>query len=305
MNKSYPCDIIKDLLPGYTDGVLSETSTQAVRAHLEACEECRQTAAAMKECLDSEEFPKEQLALDGFKKVRQHTRKLKLTLGLVCGLLLLLLAGFFGRFYLFGAPLPTHAIHPQEVTYDEATESLTIKGNLNTAFTRISRITYEESKENPNDVNILIYGAETLPFWKGSQNFSITIPNMKGKTAYLACPDYDQLKIYSWSHAHYDLVAELEEEIYSRIPGLDKKKDILTPYEGIDTVDEMDGMRYSVETAASEDAAFWWMNGQLFTYGEFENQSFDIWISLEKPYEIRFLDYQTGDYTEELPALSK
>ena len=40
MNKNYSCDIIKDLLPGYIDGVLSEASETVVTGHLEDCEKC-------------------------------------------------------------------------------------------------------------------------------------------------------------------------------------------------------------------------------------------------------------------------
>lgn len=37
-----PCDIVRDLLPLYHDGVVSETTGQAVEAHLENCPPCRQ-----------------------------------------------------------------------------------------------------------------------------------------------------------------------------------------------------------------------------------------------------------------------
>ena len=40
MNKNYSCDIIKDLLPGYIDGVLSEAGENVVKRHLEECEKC-------------------------------------------------------------------------------------------------------------------------------------------------------------------------------------------------------------------------------------------------------------------------
>jgi hypothetical protein len=41
------CDIIRDLLPLYHDGVCSAESRRAVEAHLETCENCRKTLAAM------------------------------------------------------------------------------------------------------------------------------------------------------------------------------------------------------------------------------------------------------------------
>ena len=40
MTKLDSCDIIRDLLPGYIDGVLSKTGTNAVKEHLDKCGEC-------------------------------------------------------------------------------------------------------------------------------------------------------------------------------------------------------------------------------------------------------------------------
>lgn len=37
----YPCDMIRDLLPLFCDGVCSEASAEAVREHLAACADCR------------------------------------------------------------------------------------------------------------------------------------------------------------------------------------------------------------------------------------------------------------------------
>ena len=46
---SYPCGIIKDLLPLYIDEVCNEESRQAVETHLAECEACRKCYEAMKE----------------------------------------------------------------------------------------------------------------------------------------------------------------------------------------------------------------------------------------------------------------
>lgn len=42
------CSIIKDLLPLYADGVLSEETAQAVKDHLETCESCRKESEMMR-----------------------------------------------------------------------------------------------------------------------------------------------------------------------------------------------------------------------------------------------------------------
>ena len=49
MTKLDSCDIIRDLLPGYIDGVLSKTGTNAVKEHLEKCGECNRVYREMTE----------------------------------------------------------------------------------------------------------------------------------------------------------------------------------------------------------------------------------------------------------------
>lgn len=60
----------------------------------------------------------------------------------------------------------------------------------------------------------------------------------------------------------------------------------------------MEGIRYSVDLVTGDQATYWRWNGQLITDGEIESQNYEIWISLEKPYRIFIIDYQTGDVTE-------
>ena len=45
----YPCDLIRDLLPLYLDGVCSAESKRAVEAHLEVCPACRAYYQTMQE----------------------------------------------------------------------------------------------------------------------------------------------------------------------------------------------------------------------------------------------------------------
>ena len=52
-----PCDVIRDLLPLYVDGVCSEESKAAVEAHLESCEACK---AEYQRLLDAEQLVPEQ-----------------------------------------------------------------------------------------------------------------------------------------------------------------------------------------------------------------------------------------------------
>ncbi len=46
--KKVSCNIIKDVLPLYLDGVVSEDTRQMVEEHLQTCESCRKEASALK-----------------------------------------------------------------------------------------------------------------------------------------------------------------------------------------------------------------------------------------------------------------
>lgn len=49
MMKQINCNIIRDVLPLYVDGVVSDDTKEMVEEHLEHCEECRQEAELMKQ----------------------------------------------------------------------------------------------------------------------------------------------------------------------------------------------------------------------------------------------------------------
>lgn len=81
------CDIIKDLLPSYIDGICSKATTLCVEDHMEGCSECRRMLALYKDnALTGEKL--EQKSLDGLKKLK---RRMKYQ-NMVCGLLMMLLA---------------------------------------------------------------------------------------------------------------------------------------------------------------------------------------------------------------------
>lgn len=308
MNKNYPCEIIRDLLPGYVDEILSEQSTDIVKEHLNECEKCRQAYEEMKKTTDEEITPKEQIALDGFKKVRRSTNRIKLITGIVTGLLISGLLAIFLRVYIIGEPAATSAISANEISYDEETDTLTINGTVNFADCRVSRVLWEPD-ENRNAINVIVYTVETLPFQKSKTDFTISISDMKGKCAYLACPDYDQAEIYDyWKYEqHYRVLAELENEIYNSLHGLDMSKDALNYLEsvGIQFINKKECVGFSVFSIIGEDATFWRENNMLYTDGEFNPRNFEIWISLEEPREIYIYDYETGEYSNDYTIITE
>lgn len=74
------CEIIRDLLPSYLDGLTSEESNQAVEEHLKECEACMAYLQTMKEAVASERYvekSREEIKkeIHPLKKIERETRK--------------------------------------------------------------------------------------------------------------------------------------------------------------------------------------------------------------------------------------
>jgi hypothetical protein len=94
LTMNLPCEIVRDLLPSYADGLTCETTNEALREHLEGCAACREALAAMR-APEAAPLPEpDRKELDFLKKTRKRTRRIILTsllgvLALVFGLLAL------------------------------------------------------------------------------------------------------------------------------------------------------------------------------------------------------------------------
>lgn len=75
------CEIIRDLLPVYCDGLASEETRTEVENHLANCEECQETYKLMKNSVP--EIPKPDI--QPMKKIKRSLRlRLILVLGMIC-----------------------------------------------------------------------------------------------------------------------------------------------------------------------------------------------------------------------------
>lgn len=291
------CDIVRDLMPGYIDGVISEAGSSAVREHLEDCGECRRVFMEMKEDMADQSTPGERAVLDGFKKIRSRTRYLKAAAALGGLLLAALVAVIFLKVYVAGSLLEQGAVMVSSAEYDEETDSLTVKGSMTYAGYRISRVEWKENPSIGARVDLFVYAAETLPFEKGQLDFSITIPDMKGKVLYIVGSDYDNFRIYDWNNDHISLLSELEEEIYTRVNhGWNREKVLLSPVQGLQTVDGVEGIEYGVTFLSGDDPGYWKLGYTIVTHGDMEEAGYHIWVSLEEPHQILVYDFSTGEY---------
>lgn len=305
MNEKCNCDVIRDLLPGYIDNILSDTGSELVKNHLGECEECHKIYTEMEEGIGKDDLSVyDTIAVDALKKIRKRTNRLKITIGILAGILFMFLLAAALKIYVIGKPLGTGSMSIPDVVYDEETGQLTVNGKINLYSFHVSKVVWEEDENDPNIVNVIVYYAETIPFAKDKTDFSVVIPNVKGKKVYLACPEYDRMEIYDWRTHHYEEVENLKNEIYSKISELDEKTDALNCMKGITTVEGIEGISFNVDFIYGEDASYWWFNGMLTTYGELAPADFEIWISLEEPHKILIYDYQTGEYIDDFSIIS-
>lgn len=309
MSNQYSCELIRDLLPGYIDTILSKTSTDIVTNHLTACSQCRliyqEMTADLKDanCISC----KECAAVDGLKKIRKRTLYLKTSIAFVSGLLGILLLYLFLSAYVIGAVQPPNQITMTDLHYDEETQALTITGVLNRPSMHISRVVWTENASFANRIDVSVYAARLLPFWPEKQEFSVTIPQTQGQSVYLVGTDYEQSEIYSWKKDHAHIIRTMEEEIYNCFPS-DWQRDniLLSCLDGIKTVDGTKGVLFHVDFLAGGDEAYYQQTGDtVLVYGDLEPADFAVWVSLDEPHKIFIHNPITGEYTTDYTILEQ
>ena len=55
MKNDLTCEVVRDLLPSYVDGLTNDVSNQAVEQHIKICENCRKLYHEMQETVNGEE----------------------------------------------------------------------------------------------------------------------------------------------------------------------------------------------------------------------------------------------------------
>lgn len=89
--KTLPCSVVRDLLPLYVDGLVSEGTAREIRAHLAVCDDCRREYEAMTGELPQEQQKQETKEIDYLKKVKRRNRSI--VLAVACVALLVIGAG--------------------------------------------------------------------------------------------------------------------------------------------------------------------------------------------------------------------
>ena len=75
MERKIPCEVIRDLLPSYVDGLTSETTDGLIEEHLENCAPCKKVLEAMQTPAERLPDMEETAEIDFLKKTKRKTRR--------------------------------------------------------------------------------------------------------------------------------------------------------------------------------------------------------------------------------------
>ena len=77
------CEIIRDLLPSYVDGLTSEESNREIMAHVAECAPCKEILEQMQEEVQ-EKAPKEKRKINPFRKFNRRMRRAVVMAVVIC-----------------------------------------------------------------------------------------------------------------------------------------------------------------------------------------------------------------------------
>lgn len=169
MSAIISCHIIKDLLPLYLDGLVSEESAAEIERHIKTCPDCREYYEHMKsELLEEQNQMQEENCkeINYLKKIKKSAAR-KVILGTVLTIFLCLLV-LAVKLFVIGSP--NESYHITYVNVDE--ESIHVGGVF---FDSASVYNRYEIKETEEGSRLVIYKCVSSP-WNRSGVFNLEIP---------------------------------------------------------------------------------------------------------------------------------
>lgn len=139
MNKE--CDIVKDLLFGYVDGMITKSSEELVEKHVSNCKECKQM---LEEISKEKEQNQEEKEVDYLKKVNKKMKKKNIVV--ILALAIIAITIILSHIYIFSI-------------YNKATCLISV--NLEDTITQkdINKIK-TSLKEEYGDISVIYYSKE-------------------------------------------------------------------------------------------------------------------------------------------------
>ena len=144
-----PCEMIKDLLPLYIDGLTSDTTNREIEEHVSTCEACNTVLESMKKDeaggISASEKESQKKQIDFLKKYR---RRLRITaLSIILAILVVILGVLFSKSFLIGEKSEEGQVtYTIEVRGNEVYVTAVPSGSKDA----ISELSFEESSDGWN-----------------------------------------------------------------------------------------------------------------------------------------------------------
>ncbi|MDO5110836.1 MAG: DUF4825 domain-containing protein [Clostridia bacterium] len=172
MEHELSCEIVRDLLPSYTEGLTSGVTNTAIEAHLGGCADCASALARMREPEIQQSAPAPEV--DYLKKVRRHSTGRSLIIGIFLMVLGMSLLAF--RFFYVG-----NALDASELIFHVSVEgdTVTVRGAVaGSSGLGVSRVTFADSA---GIVQVKVYGTLATFFNSGDFSASYTAQSPIGQ----------------------------------------------------------------------------------------------------------------------------
>ena len=115
------CDIVKDLIFSYNDGILSETSKKLVENHLKSCENC---SNVLKDIQQESHNKSEEKEIDAFKGIRKKITKKNIVISISLIFLILIIIFNILVFTNYNKVASTMIIYLQDDITDEQLDNI-------------------------------------------------------------------------------------------------------------------------------------------------------------------------------------
>lgn len=110
-NNTLPCEVVKEILPLYHDGIVSKETKERVEEHLASCEECSKELQKLEEQLP---VPADDEGVrESFDNLKKKSKKRTIIIGAVCAAVLAGIA-FFAAWFLQNAMIMEYS--PEDIT---------------------------------------------------------------------------------------------------------------------------------------------------------------------------------------------
>ena len=168
-----PCEVVRDLLPSYVDGLTSGTTNELVDGHMEDCAACRAALEDMR-APGTEAAEEKEKEIDYLKKHRRHNRAVVLwSLAGVC-----LIAAVVGllRLFVIGEPLSADAVAIMELEVNEDRTACTLgMMSLDSAKT-IIRVS---SEEEDGVIYLKPWAVLASPLHRGNYSYTVSAESIR------------------------------------------------------------------------------------------------------------------------------